>query len=128
MMEQGDEVQEFVVMAMHFRSKKVLSPFIVPAKDEVAARRLCQRTYLVLQSVKRYECQEGDEKPQILLYGPPISDRDFERDYWNRPADTPKKRSKYISFVAVGFLFLGLPGALIGWFISLFDDSPDRDE
>jgi hypothetical protein len=113
--DEGQEAPEFVVTVVHTQSGRVFSPFIVRARDEAAARKLCQRNYLVLQSVERYSEREGVAKPRTLPYGPPISDRDFEADYGNRPADTSTPDPTPSVLAALGGFLFGPIGALLGW-------------
>jgi hypothetical protein len=127
--EHGQVHQEFVVSATHARTKRVLTPFIVLAIDETAARKLCQRTYLVVQSVERYVEVAGKEKPRSLPYGPPISDKDFDRDYGNRPADTSGERIplnlRYPAtcfFGLMGLAMAGPYGSLLGFSLGFIID------
>jgi hypothetical protein len=113
--EDGEGPHEFVVRVVHAQTGRVFSPFIVRAGDEAAARKLCQRNYLTLQSVERYIEQEGSEKPGVLPYGPPVSDRDFELDYGNRPGDTSTAGPAPWVFASLGWFFLGPLGAVLGW-------------
>jgi hypothetical protein len=81
---------------------------------------LCRRNYLTVQSVERYIEQEGVEKPRILPYGPPVSDRDFELDYGNRRAETstPTRPSSSLPlYWVLGWFLCGPIGALLGVFI-----------
>jgi hypothetical protein len=120
------EPREFVVTAAHSQSGRELAPFIVRAKDEAAARKLSQRNYLVIRSVERYAEQEGREKPRVLPYGPPISDKDFERDYGNRPPDHPTHPKSSNVLVILGWLFCGPVGAVLGWVVGKSLDEPQR--
>jgi hypothetical protein len=124
---------DFAITAAHAQSGKVYPPFIVSAMDEAAARKLCQRNYLVIQSVERYVEQEGKEKPRTFRFGPPISDKDFEIDYGNRPPDAPIATATspvtgFISIIGIlGWLFLGCGWVIIplGW---LWEKSPDDSQ
>jgi hypothetical protein len=119
----SQELQEFVVRVVHAQSGRVFSPFIVCTREEGAARKLCQRGYLLLQSVEPYIEQEGIEKPRILPYGPPVSDRDFERDYGSRPADHRSTPSSAPYLLAgVGWFFCGPLGAVLGWWAGSRDE------
>jgi hypothetical protein len=66
-------------------------PFLMPAADEQAIRDGCRRNWLTVRSVKVYEGQVEDGGPKLLLWGPPLSDQTFERDYHNRPPDPDTK-------------------------------------
>jgi hypothetical protein len=78
---------EYLIVAVARNSGRPYPPFLVPAQDEKAARRLAQRRYLVIQSVALYTHREGEAKPKVYPLGPPISDQSFEQDYYNRPPD-----------------------------------------
>jgi hypothetical protein len=78
---------EYLVLATDKKSGKPYPPFIVPAVDEQAARTICKRQWLTIESVKLFDEALAAEKPRVLPLGPPISDRSFERDYHNRPPD-----------------------------------------
>jgi hypothetical protein len=125
--EPGHQPQEFVVTVAHSQSGRVFRPFIVQAKDEAAARKLCRRNYLVIQSVALYVAQEGIEKPRTLPYGPPVSDRDFELDYGSRPADT-QYPAPYL-FAILGWCLCGPVGALLallGWWTGSSSEGDQR--
>jgi hypothetical protein len=110
--------QEFVISANHRESGQGLPVFIVRAKDEPAARKMCQRNYLVLQSIRPFVAAEWEEKPRVLPFGPPISGKDFERDYWRRgPERGGGQSGGALSplFAAFGFLFCGPVGAVLAW-------------
>lgn len=91
-MDETPGLTEYLVLASERDSGRPYPPFIVPAPDEETARRLSQRRYLVLRSVEPYFHRAGAEKPKVYRLGPPVSDRTFEQDYHNRPAD-PDSRS-----------------------------------
>jgi hypothetical protein len=125
--------QEFAITASHAQSGKEYPPFIVLALDESAARKLCQRNYLVIQSVEQYVAQEGKEKPRTFTFGPPISDKDFERDYGNRPPDHPSAtKAPYPYMLGVlgifGWIVLGFGWVIIplGWLWKNSSDDPPR--
>lgn len=82
---------EFVVRVTHRYSGRAMPVFTVHAKNEAAARKLCQRNYLTVAEVLPYVVSEWNEKPKTLKYGPPISDKDFELDYGNRPPEKLQK-------------------------------------
>lgn len=120
--------REFVIRTVHSASGLPYAPFIVRATSEAAARKLCQRTYLVLESVVPYAEQAGVEKPRVLSFGPPISDKDFERDYGNRPADsTPANPGTPLLFGLGGLLMCGPLGAAVGAWLGRSHDEPRRD-
>jgi hypothetical protein len=120
------EAHEFSVVVAHSRTDRVFPPFIVRAKDEAAARKLARRNYLVILSVERFVEVDGAEKPRTLPYGPPISDKDFERDYGNRAPDSPKPAIAASSVLGiVGCVFCGPLGALAGWLIGRSIDEPE---
>ena len=114
----------------------MFSPFIVCTRDEAAARKLCQRSYFLLQSVEPYIEQEGTEKPRILPYGPPVSDRDFERDYGSRPEDysTPSSplssddSTNYRNVRAVAMLFVVFGSVLVLGGVGLALDESKRSQ
>lgn len=121
--------REYVVLARHATTGRELSAFVVEAVDEKAARKLCKRNYLAIQSVEPYEPIEGVEKPPVLKFGPPISDKDFEKDYGNRPPDAgspqPAGWSKVLA--VVGVFFGGLPGLVLGWAVGAsIDKAPPK--
>jgi hypothetical protein len=118
---------EFVVRVVHSSTGRVFSPFIVQAADEAAARKMCRRNYLMVESVERYVPKEGKEKPRTLTYGPPISDKDFESDYGGRPADRSERTKVEGALVrgtlmGVGWFFCGSLGGLLGWWVGGADE------
>ncbi len=119
---------EFVVTATHAKSGREYPPFIVKAADEAAARKMCRRGYLSLQSVERYAEREGAAKPRVLQFGPPVSDADFERDYGNRPADTPAGPGAAPHLLGcLGWIFLGPFGFWWGWWAGSTPEERRRD-
>jgi hypothetical protein len=114
-----------VITVAHAQSGKVFPPFIVLAQDEAAARKMCKRNYLVIQTVEVYQEKEGEEKPRVLKYGPPISDKDFERDYGNRPAGRRRARLSIWHFL-LGWLACGPIGVLIVDTLVRSNDEPDK--
>ena len=107
---------EFVVAASELRTGKPYPLFIVVADDELAARRISQRRWLTIDGIMPYTDQPGEEKPPVLLWGPPASDRVFEQDYQNRPPDPDGSRGPSgeqmmkggLLFLRVLFRMLGL--------------------
>jgi hypothetical protein len=97
---------EYLVVALERDSGRPCPPFIVPARDEETARRLSQRRYLVLRSVERYVHLAGTTKPKVYRMGPPVSDRTFEQDYHNRPADPDSRAGVSEEQVAEGGLLV----------------------
>src|SRR5262245_34419546 len=60
---EGDEsLGEYLITASRKESGRRMARFIVRARDEKAARKMCQRGYLVLESVELYVDEEGKEK------------------------------------------------------------------
>jgi hypothetical protein len=121
----GDQPREWLVTAAHAHSGRAYPPFLVRALGEAAARSLCQRKYLVVQSVELYVEEEGRQKPRTLTYGPSISDKDFERDYGRRPADQPGGEGRVMLRI-LEILCFGLLGVMTGVFIWRSGDDPPR--
>lgn len=78
---------EFLVLSTVKASGKAYPPFLVPADDERAVRRICKRPWLTIDSVLPFDDKLATEKPRLLSHGPPVSDKSFEDDYHNREAD-----------------------------------------
>jgi hypothetical protein len=123
----SDQPQEWLVTVAHVQSGRVYPPFIVRTLSVAAARTLCQRKYLVIQSVELYVEVEGRQKPRSLTYGPPISDKDFERDYGRRPADQSGGGGP-VAFRILEILCFGLLGVLTGVFIWRSGDDHRRGD
>jgi hypothetical protein len=102
--EETPGLTEYLVLAAERDSGRPYPAFIVPARDEESARRIPQRRYLVLRSVEPYRHRAGTAKPKVYRMGPPVSDRAFEQDYHNRPADADSRGGVSEGQVAEGGL------------------------
>ena len=107
---------EFIVVASESRTGEPYPLFIVVAENEDAARRMSRRRWLNIDGVRHYAGELGEEKPPVLPWGPPASDRVFEKDYHNRPADPDGSASKPSGEQALrgGLLFLRVFFRLLG--------------
>jgi hypothetical protein len=76
---------EYVVSARRLDGEAI-PPFIVIAPDVGSVHRIARRTWLVIESVRDYVPAEGQAKPVVLRFGPPLSAEGFEREYeqWER--------------------------------------------
>jgi hypothetical protein len=76
---------EYVVSARRLDGEAI-PPFIVIAPDVGSVHRIARRTWLVIESVRDYLPAEGQAKPVVLRYGPPLSAEGFERENeeWER--------------------------------------------
>jgi hypothetical protein len=78
---------EFLVFATETRTGQAYPPFVVPAEDEPAVRRICRRAWLRVEVVEPYTEQLQDYEPPVLPWGPPLSDKSFDRVYHNQPGE-----------------------------------------
>ncbi|MGL4552777.1 MAG: hypothetical protein ACRC33_16500 [Gemmataceae bacterium] len=79
---------EFLVQARHINTEPY-PPFVVTAMNESAARRMVQRSWLIIDSVRAHVLTEGEPVHLRMLYGPPINDARFDRDIVNLDAEPP---------------------------------------
>jgi hypothetical protein len=73
----GDSM-EFLVIATDRFTGRPFPRFIVPATDAVSARRRCERPNLDIQSIERYEAEDGVAKPRVCPLGPPDAEAEGE--------------------------------------------------
>ena len=123
---QDSEPREFVLTVTHSQTGRCFSPFIVRAKDEDAARKLCRRNYLEIKSIELFVEVDGKKKPRTLAFGPPISDTDFEEDYGNRDADPSGKTKTPYFLGALGWFLCGPIGALLGYWVGSPSEGPQK--